>query len=213
MSTQIPGEGHTRIQSVQYGNAALAPAPFVALPSWWRRFIFRTLSAREITLYVYVCTLLSKDGLAYPSYAQIANDVGGRLSSDTIARAMKQLTHYAFLIRNTQRISNFQRIVYQRPAPEFTLIRLLETNAIDERLYPCGKENEIFVDELDTTESAVQLGLRSLLEQQYAEYVNSPARNTPEGLKTFLSARFQRRTGRSYEDAWNQLRNAENASI
>jgi len=207
---QIPGEGHTRVRPVQYGNTALAPPPFVAIPSWWRRFAFRVLSARELSVYLYVCTLLKKDGLAYPSHAQIANDIGG-MSSDTIARAMKRLTYCGLLIRNTQRISNFQRTVYQRPAPEFTLIRLLETSEIDARLFPPQKAKEFYVDELDTTESAVQLGLRSLLENWYAQYANSAEVNTPRGLIKFLSLRFQHRAGKSYPESWAELQRGEEA--
>jgi biotin operon repressor len=196
--SQLSSRGH--VLPVQAENRSPVPAsPFFAIPAWWRRFLFQILSPRELAVYFYICSLLGRDSLAYPSQTQIAQEVG--ISSlDTIAKAIKKLTGSGFLIRNTQQIKGFQRTVYQRPAPEFTLIRLLDAKLIAYDLFPFDTDPDRFNDELDTTAGAVALGLKNLLGEAVATY-----EATPRSLRGLLAARFFRRTGQSYEEAWAAL--------
>jgi hypothetical protein len=198
------------VRVVQYGNqlGGKMPPPFFSIPAWWRRFLFRVLSPRELTVYLYISSLLDKNSLAWPTQAQIANETGVS-SIDTVARAIKRLVQLGFFIRNTQHVAGAQRSVYQRPAPEFTLLRLLDAKKIDNQLFPPGKESESFDDELDTTDSAVALGLQSLLGMQaYIQYVTT--RDTDkESLRSALLVRFQSHTGQPYAEALAALRRAD----
>jgi hypothetical protein len=196
------------LRPVQYCNQfTVAPAPFFIVPSWWRRFLFRVLSPREVVIYFYICSLLDKSALAFPSQSQIANEMG-IASSDIVARATRRLVHLGFFIRNVQRIRYLNRTVYQRPAPEFTVLRLLDENVINADLFPRGKERESLNDELDTTESAVIYGLRNLLGPElYDEVALHPG--SRDAMRSALIQRFWQRCALRYEDALAQLDSAE----
>ena len=194
---------------VQYGNQLkIVPPPFFAIPSWWRRFLFRILSPRELAVYLYVCSLLDKNSLAFPTQNQIAYEMGIS-GTDAVARAVKRLVRLGFLIRNTQYVSGTQRTVYQRPAAEFTLLCLLDEKAINNELFPGGKEPEIFNDDLDTTESAVALGLQSLLGRDAYDHYVSNMREKPDALRFVLLKKFQNNAGQSYEEALKALHRVE----
>lgn len=186
---------------MQYGNIAASPtAPFFAFNSWWRRFVFQILSPREIVIYIYICSLLGRDSLAFPTQTQIAHELGIK-SLDIVAKAVRRLTLLGFFIHNTQQVKGFQRTVYQRPAPEFTLIRLLDAKAIDSKLFPMKRNSNLMIeDDLDTTQGAVEAGLSNVLGPSYTTYKAQPL-----GLRGLLASRFFQRTGISYEESWNAL--------
>jgi hypothetical protein len=151
------------------------PPPFFALASWWRRFLFWTLRPREITVYLYIVSLLDKNGTAFPSQAQMAYEMN-LAGTDQISNALEVLERNGFLLRTRGQLegrrTSSERTIYSRPAIEFTLIALLDRGKIDGRLYPTNKKSELIRDELDTTESAVALGLRNLLgPTRYSAYV------------------------------------------
>jgi len=110
------------------------PPPYFTFPSWWRPFVFRTLSARQLSIYIYLCTLFSEVGTAYPLKTQIAQDLGIR-NRAVIDDALEALVAKGFLLSERRTIArsggDVQRTVYQRPAIEFTLLRLLDIGLID----------------------------------------------------------------------------------
>jgi hypothetical protein len=109
-------------------------APFASLPAWWRRFIFQVLNGRELQVYLYIVMMVDADNsVAYPTINSIQSDMG--LSSDTqVFGALRNLVSYGFILRNRMQLPNRQsrllRNVYQRAAPEFTLLELLKRGRV-----------------------------------------------------------------------------------
>lgn len=136
-------------------------APFFAFPGWWRRFMYQVLTAREIVVYCYVCSLCDRYAIAYPSIEQICADLGV-LSRVTVSRSLERLQRLGFLLRASNLIKGrllSRRPVYQRPHPAHTLLTLLEMELIDAELYPFG----ITRNGNDSSQSAINLGLTKLL--------------------------------------------------
>jgi hypothetical protein len=170
--------------------------PFFAVPSWWRRFLFWTLRPREVTVYLYVLSLLDKTGIAFPTQEQMAYELN-LAGTEPISQALTILERNGFLMRRRSRLAGRQtssaRTIYWRPATEFTLVTLLDREKIDGRLYPASKTAEQVRDELDTTESAVALGLRNLLgADRYAAYIAEGA--SVASLREQLIGKLEERT-------------------
>src|ERR1700734_1001648 len=177
------------------------PPPFFALPSWWRRFLFWTLRPREITVYLYIVSLLDKNGTAFPTQAQVAYEMN-LAGTDQIANAMETLERNGFIQRTRAKLegrrTSSERTIYSRPAVEFTLITLLDRGKIDGDLYPTNKKSELLRDELDTTESAVELGLRNLLgTDRYTTYLSEKASSA--ALRAQLVLSLEARLGHPVE--------------
>jgi len=119
--------------------------PFAEIPAWWSGFLFHVLNPRQLSLYLYLSLLTSTTGIAHPTTKQIRQDLG--LSSLTIVfDAMAVLEQHGFILRKRRNIEelNSRRNVYQRPACEFTILRLLEVGKIDGLLRPVpGNLNEM----------------------------------------------------------------------
>jgi hypothetical protein len=136
-------------------------APFFAVAGWWRRFMYQVLSAREVVVYCYLCSLVDRNAIAYPTVEQIAADLGIR-SRVIVSRGLERLHVLGFILRGPQLIRGrllSRRPVYQRPHPAHTLLRLLEMKVIDGELFPIG----IVRNENDSSHGAVRLGLMNLL--------------------------------------------------
>lgn len=136
-------------------------APFFAFPGWWRRFMYQVLTAREIVVYCYVCSLCDRYAIAYPSVEQICADLGV-LSRVTVSRALERLQRLGFLLRGSDLIKGrllSRRPVYQRPHPAHTLLTLLDMELIDAELFPNG----VTRNKNDSSQGAVNLGLTKLL--------------------------------------------------
>ena len=112
----------------QYPNAREV-APFATLPAWWRGFIFKVLSPREFTVYMYIAMRAdAQNAIAYPTAREIR--VAMNLESDSaVFAALRTLEELGFIRRRAQKLPNrtirLRRNVYQRAAPEFTLLTLL----------------------------------------------------------------------------------------
>jgi DNA-binding MarR family transcriptional regulator len=93
--------------------------------------MFRVLTPRELSVYFYLCSMFGDTGTAYPLTAQIARDLG--LSNrSTVKSAIERLIAAGFLLRHRVQVGEGkERTVYQRPAMESTLIKLLDEGAID----------------------------------------------------------------------------------
>jgi hypothetical protein len=185
-------------------------APFASLPAWWRRFIFQVLNGRQLAVYLYIVMLVdSANSVAYPLVESIKRDMG--LASDTqIYHALEKLERLGFIRRRRMRLPNrslrLPRNVYQRPAPEFTLLELLKRGRIEDS----GRPGDIGIDEflnpvrcpapapadpLATTAipKDVQAGLKRLLGRDYDAYAYALDGERREMLMQLLEARLDER--------------------
>jgi hypothetical protein len=196
----------------QHGNQYPAPAdvaPYASLPSWWRRFIFQVLNPREFTVYMYLAMMTDVgNAVAYPLIASVQRDLG--LQSDSaIFDALRELERLGFIQRSRQRLPNrtsqLKRNVYQRVAPEFTLIRLLEAAnenhrrgkpGINGMLEPSigqprhsGDPNEITPVHRDAAAALKRL----LGDESFSEYVAAVDSDKRDVLMRLLEERLQKR--------------------
>jgi SOS-response transcriptional repressor LexA len=126
------------------------------------------LNPRQLSLYLYLSLLTSKTGICHPTTKQIRQDLG--LSSLTIVfDAMAVLEQHGFILRKRRNIEelNSRRNVYQRPACEFTILRLLDSGKIDGSLRPVpGNLNEMS----DESRELKDTWLREALGDRYAHH-------------------------------------------
>jgi predicted transcriptional regulator len=155
-------------------------APFFGLPAWWRRFMFQLLTPREVTVYLYLCSVMDPNAVAYPTVDQIAEDMAIK-SRSVIVEALNRLIEMGFLLRGAEPYNGRvmgKRVVYQRPLPHYTILKLLELGLIDAELYPTA--NQTRKDELTkASDEVVRAGLRRLLgDSNFAVYqtVKNPER-------------------------------------
>lgn len=176
MTDQAPGPSDRAALLIEPGNQfGHAPPPFFSIPSWWRRFLFRVLTPRDLAAYCHIVSLMDRNAIAFPTQRQIAQDLG--VSEDSVAGAARKLERYGFLLSAKRslpgRSTATARTVYQRPIPEYTLLKLASAGRIDDRLTPRVRSNvnEQIVDDSDTSQSAVATGLRNLLgDHLYSQY-------------------------------------------
>lgn len=111
-------------------------------------FLYHVLNPRQVSIYLYLTMLACESDVCHPTTKQIRNDL--RLSSLSIVfGAISALEHYGFLLRERRKLAelNSRRNVYQRPACEFTVMRLLELGKIDGLLrLVSGAANEVSDD-------------------------------------------------------------------
>jgi hypothetical protein len=126
--------GITRVVIEPHNRFGDGCQPFTEIPAWWTGFVFHVLNARQISLYLYLCMLLDAEGLCAPTVEQIRQDLG--LSGSIVFGALGALTERGFILRQRLYLASLRsrRNVYQRPACEFTLLRLLEAGMIDGEL-------------------------------------------------------------------------------
>jgi hypothetical protein len=183
-------------------------APFTSVPVWWRRFIFKVLRSREFAIYLYIAMKMDAEhAVAYPPAREIQEAMD--LKSDSaVFDALRTLEDMGFLRRRTRQLPNrtsrLHRNVYQRAAPEFTLLRLLERTGPEGRLGDKGI-NELFdfcrcpspplPDPHATTEVPrdVAAGLKRLLGATYDDYAFTEDGSKREALTTVLRERLEQR--------------------
>lgn len=152
-------------------------SPYFIFPSWFRRFAFQVLRPRHFVTYAYLCTLFDRNGICYPTREQIVKDLGLR-NRMTVVDSLKSLQHHGFVVFEEKTLPNRQskekRMVYQRMAPEFTLLRLLLIGRIDESLYPSSLADP--TSDESTSQKAVETGLSNLLGwDRWSKYANAQA--------------------------------------
>ncbi len=159
-------------------------APFASLPAWWRRFLFQVLNGRELQVYLYIVMMVdAANAIAYPLVESMREDMG--LSSDSqVFEALRNLETLGFIRRRRQKLPNrtsrLPRNVYQRPAPEYTLLTLLRRGRVEEGGRPGDKA-------IDEHLNPVYCPIRPPAE---------PKRHTPvpkdvaAGLKRLLAAEY-----------------------
>ncbi len=181
----------------QFGSLSSIP-PYFGIPGWWRRFIFRVLSHRDIAIYVYLCSLMDHNDICYPTTKQIRAEIGVD-SPTTIFSALRQLEDLGFILRRRRRLPGrayqFQRNIYQRPAPEFTLHSLLSQERIDGRLCPINQvSGKIFEPEMSgRSDRVVETGLKNLLGDKYVIYDEASEDQKSQVLSVLLQERLDDR--------------------
>lgn len=146
----------------------IAP-PYTVIPAWWRTFLFRMLKPRELSLYVYLCSLCDKHSIAYPSVAQIQDDLAIS-SATTVTGALKALEDLGLFLRKRaalpRRRSTGHQNIYQRPSAHHTILHLLKTRRVDGNLQLAPSS-----DEKTRRESkAVHMALKKMLGPGYHRY-------------------------------------------
>ena len=185
-------------------------APFASLPAWWRRFIFQVLNGRELQVYLYIVMMAdAENAIAYPLVESMRQHMG--LRSDTqIFEALSNLEALGFIRRRRlklpNRTSELPRNIYQRAAPEFTLLVLLKRGRVETG----GRRGDKAIDEfLDAgycptpapidpkgrtaIPKDVAPGLKRLLGAEYEEYAFAPDGFKRERLMRLLQDRLQER--------------------
>jgi hypothetical protein len=172
-----------------------AIAPYATFPSWWRRFAFQLLSPRGLVTYLYLCTLFDPNSVAYPLKAQIMEDMGLK-NRASLNEALEELETFGFIIsgeRQLQRQVRETRTVFQRTAPEFTLLTLLQSAKIDGDLFPTNAEATRA--NAGSSDRAVATGLQNLIgDVSYDRYSElSDEHQRRETLIEILSVQLDRR--------------------
>lgn len=127
------------------------------IPPWWRSFVFQVLNGRQLSVYLYLLTLMGEDGYCSPTMRQIAADLG-LMGATMVFDAMNVLESYGFILRSRNTAvsdSGARRNRYQRPSTQFTVLHLLRSNRI---------KPHMLCDE----------GLRELMGSEYPRYAAAP---------------------------------------
>jgi SOS-response transcriptional repressor LexA len=147
-------------------------------------FLYHVLNPRQVSIYLYLTMLAGESKVCHPTTKQIRNDL--RLSSLSIVfGAIAVLERNGFLLRERRQILelNSRRNVYQRPACEFTVQRLLELGKIDGLLRPIsGAINEVSDDSRRLKDD----WLRGVLGDRYATYAAAPEKAKADVLTELL---------------------------
>jgi len=192
----------------QFGTRKGDRGLFFAIPSWWRGFLFHVLTASEFMMYGYLCAQMSKRATAFPTGEHFKRDLR-RSTNTTVYRLVNSLEHLGFVLKKQHaplRKVLTQRNLYQRPAPEFTLLRLLELGLIDGDLLPVPQQKKATPKRKPRVKAipdddysrrhgtAVQLGLQRLLTQgEYKVYQAAPSQQRASVLREVLQGSLNRR--------------------
>jgi len=156
--------------------------PLVEVPAWWSGFLFHVLNPRQVSMYLYLIMLSDDHGICHPTIEQIRKDLG-LLSTTMVFESIAVLEEYGFFMRSRQALpeSRSRRNVYRRTACEYTILRLLETNKIDDQLHPVRSGDPVSED----AQQLVYQGLEDLLgERNFKRYMDAP----PEKRRDLLIA-------------------------
>jgi hypothetical protein len=146
-------------------------------------------------MYVYLTMLADAYGVCHPTIEQIRKDLG-LLSTTMVFESIAVLEEYGFFVRSRESLpeSRSRRNVYRRTACEYTLLRLLETNKIDGELAPVGSGDGAS----NESRQLVKVGLRELLQDDFARYAAASADNKREVLIAILNDLLRRRPAGIY---------------
>lgn len=167
--------------------------PFAIVPSWWSSFIFQILNGRQLSLYLYLSMLMGDRHVCHPTTFEIARDLG--LSSSTMVfEAMNVLEENGFILRSRRTLPHLgsRRNIYQRPACEYTVIRLLRQKRIDGSLRPRPVTQPVAAE----VEQLTIQGLRDLLGSRFAVYERAANVERDKVLLELLEEIHGERAGR-----------------
>jgi hypothetical protein len=127
------------------------------IPPWWRSFVFQVLNGRQLSVYLYLLTLMGEDGYCSPTAREIATDLG-LMGATMVFDAMNVLESYGFILRARNTAvsdSGMRRNMYQRPSCEFTVLHLLRSKRVQPQMLS-------------------EDGVRELLGTRYQQYTFAP---------------------------------------
>jgi hypothetical protein len=167
-------------------QAATAAQPgSVGLPPWWRTFVFRLLSGRQLSVYMYLLTCMDGANECHPTTEEIRSFVG--LNRPTmIFEALDVLDTYGFIVRHRRMLPSAggRRNLYRRPPYDYTVLRLLECGLLDAQL------RVRHIEDAYTPEITAELHhvLHAILGDRYTSYLNLPESERLELLTASLTA-------------------------
>ena len=145
--------------------------PLASLPAWWRTFLFRLLTGRQLSVYMYLLWCMA-DGACYPSAYEISSYVG--LSGPTMVfDALQTLERYGLIVRERRMVAHLRsrRNLYRMPAAQFTVRRLLEHGFLDHELYVKGLREQYDSAAREELHDALQ----SILGERFREFEHAVA--------------------------------------
>ncbi len=156
-------------------------------PAWWRTFVFRVLTGRQLSVLLYLLTCMATQDECSPTTEEIRSFVGLN-RPNMVFEALDILDDYGFVVRHRRVLPGLsgRRNLYQRPPWEYTILRLLQLGILDERLRVRHLESSYtpeIMRELDTA-------ARGLLGDRYDEYASSDGGQSKKMLMTALSAKI-----------------------
>lgn len=155
--------------AIEPTNVFKAAGRLAGIPAWWRTFIFQVLNGRQLSVYLYLLTLMEDGAHCSPTTRQIAEELG-LMGATMVFDAMNVLEEYGFIrrSRNTAASSTgARRNLYQRPSCEYTILHLLRSDRIKASALP-------------------EDGLREMLGAQYQRYAATPAADRSAALVALL---------------------------
>lgn len=139
-------------------NVFKSDGRLAGIPPWWRSFVFQVLNGRQLSVYLYLLTLMGEEGYCSPTTRQIAMDLG-LMGATMVFDAMNVLESYGFILRSRNTAvseAGVRRNMYQRPSCEFTVLHLLRSKRIQ-------------------ADMLAEDGVRKLLGTRYQQYAFAPA--------------------------------------
>lgn len=140
-------------------------------PPWWRTFLFRVLTGRQLTVFMYLLTCMDGNQECHPTTEEIRRFVG--LNRPTmIFDAISVLDRYGFIVRYRRMMPSAggRRNLYRRPPYEYTILRLVEHGVLDEQLRVRHDEESYTPDIMEELDAA----LRQMLGDGYERYAGAP---------------------------------------
>lgn len=113
-------------------NVFRSDGRLAGIPPWWRTFVFQVLNGRQLSVYLYLLTLMGEDGYCSPTTRQIATDLG-LMGATMVFDAMNVLETSGFILRSRNTVvssAGARRNLYQRPSCQFTVLHLLRSKRI-----------------------------------------------------------------------------------
>lgn len=150
-----------------------------ASPPWWRTFLFRILSGRQLSVFLYLLTCMDGENACHPTIEEIRSFVGLN-SPAMVFEALSALDRLGFVARFPRMVATVggRRNLYRRPPFQYTIMKLLENGLLDEHLRVTHNESSytpVVMEELDDA-------LREMLDGRYEEYLAVPAAQRREIL-------------------------------
>ena len=144
-------------------------------------------------MYLYLTMLSDTRGICSPTTEQIREDLG-LYSSSMVFEALAVLDELGFIVRERGALPGVRarRNSYRRPACESTLLRLLETNKIDDELRSTNPTRAAASAE---SRALIHEGLVELLGAGYDRYRNAPAEKRRSVLVSLLQTSMEVQSG------------------
>ncbi len=157
-------------------------------PAWWRTFVFRVLTGRQLSVFLYLLTCMAAHDECSPTTEEIRSFVGLN-RPNMVFEALDTLDDYGFIVRHRRVLpgSSGRRNLYQRPPWEYTILRLMQLGILDERLRVRHLESTYTPEIMHELDAAV----RGLLGDRYEKYLSDDDAGRRKVLMAALAAKSQ----------------------